>query len=462
MNSLLSNLGPRYSRRNNTTPIVLGFLLLIIAIAVATYFITRDDDDDDGKDKKDENEGETVPTIGDINIKRTLNPDSSNSSESGTTETYEIGGGKTETYQIEYNTGVDRDTMLSKNVSIDISWTNKFGFDDVYKLDIEHWVSTLADDTDDYIASNPNRKPNDTHTINRYDGGAQSGTEIPANAKFFTDFYNDTADPLSHTFRGDGTYTFVGRNTFRIKAYYRNTSGYLYHGKLANTSTDVVTITSDDLLATTASDWVATTREYNPMQSGFQLGQAIIADQAYYASTQTDTNSDKRYDIHWSMKNNTGLKPFTLVRASDSTNNEFYFKFDDNKYLSYCENQVQSSEFVDIDLCIKDEANRKVISLVESPRDVSNNGHDERHFRLELTKGDLKYYIVIVENKAVIRKLSDIDEEGIFKSIDWYFTLDNRTHHSPGQVVCPRNELGQKQIYICDFGGKCYCKPDTV
>ena len=52
MNSLLSNLGPRYSRRNSTTPIVLGFLLLIIAIAVATYFITRDDDEDD-KDKKD-------------------------------------------------------------------------------------------------------------------------------------------------------------------------------------------------------------------------------------------------------------------------------------------------------------------------------------------------------------------------------------------------------------------------
>ena len=436
MNSLLSNLGPRYSRRNNTTPIVLGFLLLIIAIAVATYFITRDDDDDDGKDKKDENEGETVPTIGDINIKRTLNPDSSNSSESGTTETYEIGGGKTETYQIEYAQGDNSEDntyiILSKNVSIDISWTNKFGFDDVYKLDIEHYVTASG--------STISNRPNDTHTINRYDGGAQSGTEISDNAKFFTDFYNDTTDPLSHTFRGDGTYTFVGRNTFRIKAYYRNTSGYLYHGKLANTS-DVVEIEEADLLATTASDWVATTREYNPMQSGFQLGQAIIADQAYYASTQTDTNTDKRYDIRASIENENQIKPFTLVRASDSTNNEFYFKFDDNKYLSYCENTVKSSEFVDIDLCIKDENARKVISLVESPRDDSNNGHDERHFRLELTKDDLKYYIVIVNNKAVIRKLSDIDEEGIYKSIDWYFTLDNRTHHSPGQSSCPPGQI---------------------
>ena len=131
MNSLLSNLGPRYSRRNSTTPIVLGFLLLIIAIAVVTYFIKRDDeDDDDGKDKKDENEGETVPSIDDITVKSTFNPDSS---ESGTTETYEIGGGKTETYQIEYNNGIS-DLQLSQNVMIDITWSNKSGFENVYKI----------------------------------------------------------------------------------------------------------------------------------------------------------------------------------------------------------------------------------------------------------------------------------------------------------------------------------------
>ena len=439
MPSLANNLGIGRSRKGNNTFFIIGIIIFIFVIAITVYVMTRDD-----KDKK--NEGETVPTIGDINIKRTLNPDSSNSSESGT-ETYEIGGGKTETYQIEYAQGDNSEDntyiILSKNVSIDISWTNNSGFDDVYKLDIEHYVTASG--------STISTRPNDTHTINRYDGGAQSGTEISDNAKFFTDFYNDTTDPLSHTFRGDGTYTFVGRNTFRIKAYYRSTSEYLYHGKLENTSTDVVEIEEADLLATTASGWVATTREYNPIQSGFQLGQAIIADQEYYASTQTDTNTDKRYDIHWSMKNNTGSKPFTLVRASDSTNNEFYFKFNDNKYLSYCESTTDSSESVDIDLCINDENARKVITLVESPRDDSDNGHDERHFRLELTKGNLKYYIVIVENKAVIRKLSDIDEEGIYKSIDWYFTLDNRTQHASDQLVCEVGEptfvLGQG--FVC-------------
>ena len=151
MNSLLSNLGPRYSRRNNTTPIILGFLLLIIAIAVATYFITtRDDDDDDGKDKKDE--GETVPSIEEPTVKRTLNPDSSESS----TETYEIGGGKTETYQIEYNEGMTvtqpvavKNTLsqleLSKNVTIGITWGNKSGFGNTFKLEIEHWMKEFND-----------------------------------------------------------------------------------------------------------------------------------------------------------------------------------------------------------------------------------------------------------------------------------------------------------------------------
>ena len=101
INSILSNLGPRYSRRNSTTPIILGFLLLIIAIAVLTYFITRDDDDE-GKNKLEKTPD--LPTVSNVGVEKTLNPYSS-VPESSTSEPYEIGGGKTETYQIEYNTG---------------------------------------------------------------------------------------------------------------------------------------------------------------------------------------------------------------------------------------------------------------------------------------------------------------------------------------------------------------------
>jgi hypothetical protein len=102
MNSILSNLGPRYSRRNSTTPIILGFLLLIIAIAVVTYFITRDDDDED-KNKPENTQG--LPTVSNVGVEKTLNPDSS-VPESPTTETYEIGGGKTETYQLNVRSTV--------------------------------------------------------------------------------------------------------------------------------------------------------------------------------------------------------------------------------------------------------------------------------------------------------------------------------------------------------------------
>lgn len=66
MNSILSNLGPRYSRRNSTTPIILGFLLLIIAIAVLTYFITRDDDDEGKTNLKTPD----LPTVSNVGVEK--------------------------------------------------------------------------------------------------------------------------------------------------------------------------------------------------------------------------------------------------------------------------------------------------------------------------------------------------------------------------------------------------------
>ena len=153
MNSLLSNLGPRYSRRNGTTPIILGFLLLIIAIAVVTYFITRDDDDED-KNKPENTQD--LPTVSNVGVEKTLNPDSS-VPESPTTETYEIGGGKTETYQIEYNTGEefsdDEKKLLSKNVDLTVSWNNGTGFDNVTEMIIKRKIDGTVKRTITYIKS---------------------------------------------------------------------------------------------------------------------------------------------------------------------------------------------------------------------------------------------------------------------------------------------------------------------
>ena len=151
MNSILSNLGPRYSRRNSATPIILGFLLLIIAIAVLTYFLTRDDEDKNKPEKTPD-----LPTVSNVGVEKTLNPDSS-VPESSTSETYEIGGGKTETYQIEYNTGEqfsdDEKKLLSKNVDLTVSWNNGTGFDNVTEMIIKRKIGGTAKKTITYIKS---------------------------------------------------------------------------------------------------------------------------------------------------------------------------------------------------------------------------------------------------------------------------------------------------------------------
>jgi len=151
MNSILSNLGPRYSRRNSTTPIILGFLLLIIAIAVLTYFLTRDDEDKNKPEKTPD-----LPTVSNVGVEKTLNPDSS-VPESSNSETYEIGGGKTETYQIEYNTGEqfsdDEKKLLSKNVDLTVSWNNGTGFDNVTEMIIKRKIGGNVKRTITYIKS---------------------------------------------------------------------------------------------------------------------------------------------------------------------------------------------------------------------------------------------------------------------------------------------------------------------
>lgn len=194
MNSLLSNLGPRYSRRNGTTPIILGFLLLIIAIAVVTYFITRDDDDED-KNKPENTQD--LPTVSNVGVEKTLNPDSS-VPESPTTETYEIGGGKTETYQIEYNTGEefsdDEKKLLSKNVDLTVSWNNGTGFDNVTEMIIKRKIDGTVKRTITYI------KSGSSDDIQKYFKSKQTGLSL----KF------DNIDD------GGNAYSVVGKNTISI------------------------------------------------------------------------------------------------------------------------------------------------------------------------------------------------------------------------------------------------------
>ena len=413
MNSLLSNLGPRYSRRNNTTPIVLGFLLLIIAIAVATYFITRDDDDDDGKDKKDE--GETVPSIEEPTVKRTLNPDPSNSSESGTTETYEIGGGKTETYQIEYSQGVTvsrpveqtstlSQNELSKNVTIGITWGNKSGFGNTFRLEIEHWMKEFDDTGKGFV------KKGDSVIKTKYKHGRAKGTSSDADeetedAKYFKNFETG----LNHDFTGDGTYSFVGIHAIKIKAKYvanistnpENTDISLFDGTLEANKSQWVEVKATDLTAT-LNLTKPETRDYEPIQGSFTMSAVDIKNTAYYVTSSTGV------DIN-TITGGESSVPVYLVPHLTSSANKFYFKFKgSDKYLSW----DGSSSFS----TVSDTKDALLITFIKSTKDDDDN---TRWLRL---MADDDKYIVFEEGSAKLKKLADIDSQAVYDTLDWKFT----------------------------------------
>ena len=262
MNSLLSNLGPRYSRRNGTTPIILGFLLLIIAIAVVTYFITRDDDDEN-KNKPENTQD--LPTVSNVGVEKTLNPDSS-VPESPTTETYEIGGGKTETYQIEYNTGEefsdDEKKLLSKNVDLTVSWNNGTGFDNVTEMIIKRKIDGTVKRTITYI------KSGSSDDIQKYFKSKQTGLSL----KF------DNIDD-------DGNaYSVVGENTISISVKIPdpdNTTGTKTIELFPGTATDVPVVIGLGDLSSTLEITSSRSQMYYPVTSAFNINNLEISKDIY-------------------------------------------------------------------------------------------------------------------------------------------------------------------------------------
>lgn len=255
MNSLLSNLGPRYSRRNNTTPIILGFLLLIIAIAVLTYFLTRDDEDKNKPEKTPD-----LPTVSNVGVKRTLNPDS-RGSESGTSETYEIGGGKTETYQIEYNTGEqfsdDEKKLLSRNVDLTVSWDNGIGFDNVTEIIFRRKIDGTVKRKITHI------KSGSTGEILKYFQSNQKGLSLK---------FDNTDD--------DGNmYNVVGKNTISIsvKLPGKADETEIFPG----TSVDVPVDIGLDDLSSTLEITSSRSQMYYPVTSGFGMSDIDISKDEY-------------------------------------------------------------------------------------------------------------------------------------------------------------------------------------
>jgi len=401
---------PRYFSRNNKTHIILDFILIVISIVVLTYtinvFTKRKYD---GKDKK----GETVPVIETLMFKRTLNPDYF---ESGTTEPY----------QVEYDNGIT-DIQLSKNVAIDITWSNKSGFNDVYRIDIEHYVTDPSAESKGSIKK--------TNYIHRYENNAKEGNEIGANSKFFKNFETG----LTHTFQGDGlTYSFVGKNTISIKAYYRDASSYLYNGNINNTGPngDVALVSSSDLAATldlTTPD----IRAYNPIEGTFGVGEADIYNTEYYATSRNNI------DIYKSISGKNVSKPFTLIRASNLNKNQFYFKFSNTEYLGY-----ESGN-----LTIKSKDESQIITLVQSPLD---NPDGVRYFRLSfgmvIDNENVSQYILVDGNgTGVIKKMYEIASQDMYNMLEWKFSEDPASPPPPAappppSVSCPGGVCNNIQL----------------
>jgi hypothetical protein len=159
------------------------FTLVVVIVAVVIYFNTRPEE----KSETSTGPSPTLPSIDEFTISRTDSPDSDS-------ETYMI-----EPYTIEYlYVEGDNEKALSKNVKFTLNWKNGNGYNNVQKLEIEHYVVQSMTDA-------PLKK---TFAITK-------GTEDATN-KYPGMFENYGS--ASYSISGDGIYSFIGMNRFKIKA----------------------------------------------------------------------------------------------------------------------------------------------------------------------------------------------------------------------------------------------------
>ena len=140
MNSLYNNLGPRRSRGGGDIFISIGIIISLIVIFYMVYkLIQGNDSDDDNKNKEDDTA--LIPEISPPVMGMVLKPDEDNTNAGS--EKYEIGNGKLETYKIEYETGTDINTTLSKNVIFSVNWNNTIGFNTVNSITFTHYIKSF-------------------------------------------------------------------------------------------------------------------------------------------------------------------------------------------------------------------------------------------------------------------------------------------------------------------------------
>ena len=225
------------------------FTLVVVIVALVIYFNTRPEEEE----KPETLDGPTLPGISDLTVSRTDSPDSGS-------ETYTI-----EPYTIEYAEGDvyvegDNEKALSKNITFTLNWTNNDGFDDVTEIKVDHYINTTGNE------------------FTLHDSAKKSSKA----AKFLTSF-NDVSFPVA----GNGEYSFVGKNRFKISAVLnRNVTG---------STTDFQTVTLYDGLLE-ADGTVKDIKQLDIEQEDLTatIGMALALEKTFALELRDDSNNDAK------------------------------------------------------------------------------------------------------------------------------------------------------------------------
>ena len=242
MNSLYNNLGPRRSRGGGDIFISIGIIISLIVIFYMVYkLIQGNDSDDDNKNKEDDTA--LIPEISPPVMGMVLKPDEDNTNAGS--EKYEIGNGKLETYKIEYETGTDINTTLSKNVIFSVNWNNTIGFNTVNSITFTHYIKSFETNADyksfrTKVVQRPSPLGDDD--ISKYFKNGSIGNK-------FT--FDGTKGDFNN---GNNDYSVLGYNRIGISINYGDGDGtdiVVYGpGDFNNDETSSAKVSRDDLAAT--------------------------------------------------------------------------------------------------------------------------------------------------------------------------------------------------------------------
>ena len=318
MPSLANNLGIGRSRKGNNTFFIIGIIIFIFAIAITVYVMTRDDEE-----KKKTTDTLELPKVSNVGVKRTLNPDS-RGSESGTAETYEIDGGKLETYQIEYNTGETfsdlEKKLLSKNVDLTVSWDNGIGFDNVTEIIFKRKIDGTVKRTISHT------KSESTGDILKY---------FQSNQKNLSLEFDNIDD--------DGNmYNVVGKNTISIFVKLPNDDKE--HKLWPPTSDDDIPVTIGITdLSSTLEITSSRSQMYYPVTSGFGMSNLEISNDIYTIKPSTNTQVPFSTMLKSACSSSILLTDdinfhFTMPDSNVPSNFKIKMAKDDDEWVTVCSN----------------------------------------------------------------------------------------------------------------------------